>query len=282
MPVIMAMPKPRNSSWKTSLSPAGCTVTPAGNCCSAGSGPSQIARFDRRRNVTITADLNGRPLGDVDAQVKALPALQQLPAGVTVQPSGDSEVFQELFLGFGVAMLTGIVCVYGVLLLLFNHAGQPLTILIAVPLAAAGAFIALLVTGTQISMPVLIGLIMLIGIAVKNSILVVDYAVDAQRLHGMSRHEALIDACHKRARPVVMTTMAMIAGMLPIALGYAADSSFRAPMAIAVIGGLITSTVLSLVVVPAAFTLVEDIEHLLFRRRTPRTADMASAKAVEG
>jgi len=199
-----------------------------------------------------------------------------------VQPSGDSEVFQELFLGFGVAMLTGIVCVYGVLLLLFNHAGQPLTILIAVPLAAAGAFIALLVTGTQISMPVLIGLIMLIGIAVKNSILVVDYAVDAQRLHGMSRHEALIDACHKRARPVVMTTMAMIAGMLPIALGYAADSSFRAPMAIAVIGGLITSTVLSLVVVPAAFTLVEDIEHLLFRRRTPRTADMASAKAVEG
>jgi len=247
-----------------------------------GSGPSQIARFDRRRNVTITADLNGRPLGDVDAQVKALPALQQLPAGVTVQPAGDSEVFQELFLGFGIAMITGIVCVYGVLLLLFNHAGQPLTILIAVPLAAAGAFGALLVTGTQISMPVLIGLIMLIGIAVKNSILVVDYAVDARRLHGMSRHDALIDACHKRARPVVMTTLAMIAGMLPIALGFAADSSFRAPMAIAVIGGLITSTVLSLVVVPAAFTLVEDIELVLFRRRTPRAVEVAGAKAVEG
>jgi multidrug efflux pump subunit AcrB len=247
-----------------------------------GSGPSQIARFDRRRNITITADLNGRPLGDVDAQIKALPELQQLPAGVTIQPSGDSEVFQELFLGFGVAMLTGIVCVYGVLLLLFNHAGQPLTILIAVPLAAAGAFGALLVTGTQISLPVLIGLIMLIGIAVKNSILVVDYAVDAMRLQGMPRHEALMDACHKRARPVVMTTLAMIAGMLPIALGYAADSSFRAPMAIAVIGGLLTSTVLSLVVVPAAFTLVEDVEHLIFRRRVPRTAGMAGAEAVEG
>ena len=247
-----------------------------------GSGPSQIARFDRRRNVTITADLNGRPLGDVDAQVKALPELQRLPPGVTVQPSGDSEVFQELFLGFGVAMATGIVCVYGVLLLLFNHAGQPLTILIAVPLAAAGAFGALLVTGTQISLPVLIGLIMLIGIAVKNSILVVDYAVDARRLHGLSRHEALIDACHKRARPVVMTTLAMIAGMLPIALGFAADSSFRAPMAIAVIGGLITSTALSLVVVPAAFTLVEDVEHWLFRRHVPRPGPMAETGVVEG
>jgi multidrug efflux pump subunit AcrB len=151
-----------------------------------------------------------------------------------------------------------------------------------VPLAAAGAFGALLVTGTQISLPVLIGLIMLIGIAVKNSILVVDYAVDAMRLHGMPRHEALMDACHKRARPVVMTTLAMIAGMLPIALGYAADSSFRAPMAIAVIGGLLTSTVLSLVVVPAAFTLVEDLEHLVFRRRAPRMTGMAGAKVVEG
>ena len=123
---------------------------------------------------------------------------------------------------------------------------------------------------------------MLIGIAVKNSILVVDYAVDAMRLHGLSRHEALIDACHKRARPVVMTTLAMIAGMLPIALGYAADSSFRAPMAIAVIGGLITSTVLSLVVVPAAFTLVEDVEHLLFRRRAPRPDTVAVAEVVKG
>ena len=214
----------------------------------------------------ITVDLNGRPLGDVDAQVQALPELQRLPPGVSIQPSGDSEVFQELFLGFGLAMITGVLCVYGVLLLLFNHAGQPLTILIAVPLAAGGAFGALLITGTQISLPVLIGLIMLIGIAVKNSILVVDYAVEARRLHGLSRHEALIDACHKRARPVVMTTLAMIAGMLPIALGFSADSSFRAPMAIAVIGGLITSTVLSLVVVPAAFTVVEDVEGL-FRFR---------------
>lgn len=230
------------------------------------SGPSQIDRFERRRNVTITVDLNGRPLGEVDAQIKALPELRALPPGVAIQPAGDSEIFQELFAGFGVAMVTGIFCVYGVLLLLFNHASQPITILIAVPLAAAGAFGALLVTGTDISLPVLIGLIMLIGIAVKNSILLVDYAVIARERLGMSRHEALLDACHKRARPVLMTTLAMGAGMLPIALGLAADSSFRAPMAIAVIGGLMSSTVLSLVVVPAAFTLIDDIESALVAR----------------
>ncbi len=235
------------------------------------SGPSQIDRFDRRRNVTITVDLNGRPLGEAQAEIEALPALVNLPPGVSTQPAGDSEVFAELFLGFAVAMVAGLFCVYAVLLLLFNHASQPITILVAVPLAASGAFGALFVTGTDISLTVMIGLIMLIGIAVKNSILLVDYAVIAQRDHGMSRHEALLDACHKRAKPVLMTTLAMGAGMLPIALGFAADSSFRAPMAIAVIGGLITSTMLSLVVVPAAFIAIDDAgmfaARLLSRKR---------------
>ncbi|MGJ4802476.1 efflux RND transporter permease subunit [Luteimonas sp. SDU82] len=238
------------------------------------SGPSQIDRFDRRRNVTITVDLNGMAMGEVEQQIDALPALQNLPPGVQRQAAGDSEVFAEMFGGFVMAMVAGIFCVYGVLLLLFNHASQPITILVAVPLAAGGAFGALLVTGLDISLPVLIGLILLIGIAVKNSILLVDYAVMAEA-QGMSRHEALMDACHKRARPVIMTTMAMGAGMLPIALGLTADASFRMPMAVAVIGGLITSTVLSLVVVPAAFTLVDDLEERLmakFRRRAPAAA----------
>ncbi|MGJ4728747.1 efflux RND transporter permease subunit [Luteimonas sp. SDU101] len=238
------------------------------------SGPSQIDRFDRRRNVTITVDLNGMAMGEVEKQIDALPALQNLPPGVERQAAGDSEVFAEMFGGFVMAMVAGIFCVYGVLLLLFNHASQPITILVAVPLAAGGAFGALLVTGLDISLSVLIGLILLIGIAVKNSILLVDYAVMAQE-QGMSRHEALMDACHKRARPVIMTTMAMGAGMLPIALGLTADASFRMPMAVAVIGGLITSTVLSLVVVPAAFTLVDDVEERLvakFRRPKPAAA----------
>ena len=153
-----------------------------------------------------------------------------------------------------------------------SHASQPITILVAVPLAAGGAFGALLLTGMDISLSVLIGLILLIGIAVKNSILLVDYAVIAEKEQGLGRHEALMDACHKRARPVIMTTMAMGAGMLPIALGFTADASFRMPMAVAVIGGLITSTVLSLVVVPAAFTLVDDAEEWLVHRFSRKAA----------
>lgn len=234
------------------------------------SGPSQIDRFDRQRNVTITINLNGLPLGQVDAAIRALPEISNLPPGVFLRPSGDTRVFAEMFLGFVLAMGTGLFCVYAVLLLLFNHASQPITILVAVPLAAAGAIGALLVTGTEISLPVMIGLIMLIGIAVKNSILIVDYVVIAQRDLGMNRHDALLDACHKRARPVLMTTLAMGAGMLPIAIGISADASFRAPMAISVIGGLISSTVLSLVVVPAAYTYVDDVDQWLssgtFRR----------------
>ena len=234
------------------------------------SGPSQIDRFDRRRNVTITVDLNGQAMGEVEKQIDALPSLNNLPAGVERQAAGDSEVFAEMFGGFAMAMVAGIFCVYGVLLLLFNHASQPITILVAVPLAAGGAFGALLLTGMDISLSVLIGLILLIGIAVKNSILLVDYAVIAEKEHGMSRHDALMDACHKRARPVIMTTMAMGAGMLPIALGFTADASFRMPMAVAVIGGLITSTVLSLIVVPAAFTLVDDVEEWVVRKFSRR------------
>ena len=242
------------------------------------SGPSQIDRFDRRRNVTITVDLNGMAMGEVEGQIDALPSLQNLPPGVDRQAAGDSEIFAEMFGGFAMAMVAGIFCVYGVLLLLFNHASQPITILVAVPLAAGGAFGALLITGLDISLSVLIGLILLIGIAVKNSILLVDYAVMAEE-KGMTRHEALMDACHKRARPVIMTTLAMGAGMMPIALGLTADSSFRMPMAVAVIGGLITSTVLSLVVVPAAYTLVDDVEERVLGRLR-RVAEDASEVAA--
>ncbi|MFY2762782.1 efflux RND transporter permease subunit [Arenimonas sp. MALMAid1274] len=232
-----------------------------------GSGPSQVDRFGRQRNITFTAELNGRPLGEVMAEVEKLPSLQRLPPGVQVQNSGDSEIFIELFVGFALAMGAGLFCVYAVLLLLFNHASHPLIILMAVPLSAGGAFGLMLVTGTLLSLPALIGLLMLIGIATKNSILLVDYAVIAEDQHGMSMHDALVDACRKRARPVIMTTIAMTAGMLPIALGFGADAAFRQPMAVAVIGGLITSTLLSLVVIPAAFAAMEDFTRRFTRRR---------------
>jgi len=230
------------------------------------SGPSQIDRFQRQRNIMLTAELNGRPLGEVMAQVEQLPSVKNLPAGVRFLNTGDAEIFIELFVGFVLAMAAGLIVIYMVLLLLFNHPLLPLTILTAVPLCAGGAFGALLITQHYLSLPALIGLLMLIGIATKNSILLVDYAVIAQDEHGMQRHDALVDACRKRARPVIMTTLAMGAGMLPIALGFSPDSSFRAPMAVAVIGGLITSTLLSLIVIPAAYTVLDDVGKWFIRR----------------
>jgi len=146
-----------------------------------------------------------------------------------------------------------------VLVLLFKGFVQPLTILAALVLSIPGAFVALFVTQTALSMPSMIGLIMLMGIATKNSILLIDYVLIARNEHGLSRMAAVVDACHKRARPIIMTTIAMGAGMLPIALGVGVDPSFRAPMAIVVIGGLITSTFLSLLVIPVVFTLVDDL-----------------------
>ncbi|HEY4555154.1 MAG TPA: efflux RND transporter permease subunit [Lysobacter sp.] len=243
----------------------------------AGSGPSVVSRYERQRNVTFTAELNGRPLGDVMKEVEQLPTVKKPPPGVVFLNAGDAEVFVELFVGFLLAMAAGLVCIYMVLLLLFNHALQPLTILSAVPLCAGGAFGALLITQNALSLPALIGLLMLIGIATKNSILLVDYAVMAEDGMGMSQHDALVDACRKRARPVVMTTLAMGAGMLPIAFGLSGDSSFRRPMAVAVIGGLITSTALSLVVIPAAYTVVDDLGGWLRRKLGRQKAQVAAA-----
>ncbi|MEW6562543.1 MAG: efflux RND transporter permease subunit [Pseudomonadota bacterium] len=234
---------------------------PLGNVAdiTLSSGSAQIDRLDRSRTVTINAELNGRQLGDVFAEANKLPSLTALPSGVKRAESGDAERMQELFGSFGLAMLTGVMCVYIVLVLLFKDFLQPVTILAALPFSIGGAFVALLLTHSSFSMPSLIGLLMLMGIVTKNSILLVEYAIVARRDHGMARFEALLDACHKRARPIVMTTIAMGAGMLPIAMGFGSDPSFRAPMATAVIGGLITSTLLSLFVVPVVFTYVDDL-----------------------
>ncbi|RFP16205.1 MULTISPECIES: efflux RND transporter permease subunit [unclassified Duganella] len=231
-----------------------------------GSGPARIDRLDRNRRVIVHVELNGQPMGAILDRVNALPSLQKLPPGVTRGQLDDAEAMQDLFTGFGLAILTGVLCVYVVLVLLFHGFLQPVTILAALPLSVGGAFLALLLTRSAFSMPSLIGLLMLMGVAVKNSILLVEYAIVARRDHGMERGAALMDACHKRARPIVMTTIAMGAGMLPIALGLGGDASFRGPMAIAVIGGLITSTFLSLLVIPVVFTYVDDLLQWCGRR----------------
>jgi multidrug efflux pump subunit AcrB len=221
------------------------------------SGPAQIDRLNRARNVTFNIELGSRSLGELNAEARALPAVRHLPPSVRIAELGDAQQMRDLFSSFGLAMAIGVLCIYGVLVLLFKDFLQPVTILAALPLSIGGAFVALLLTRSALSMPSLIGLIMLMGIVTKNSILLVDYAILARRA-GFDRFEALIDACHKRSRPIIMTTIAMGAGMMPLALGWGADPSFRAPMAIAVVGGLITSTLLSLLVVPAVFTFVDD------------------------
>jgi hydrophobe/amphiphile efflux-1 (HAE1) family protein len=232
---------------------------------SFGEGPVSISRYDRQRQARVEADLvAGSTLSDASAAINALPVMKNLPPGVTVNEGGDAELQAELFGGFGAAMRNGLIMVYVVLAVLFASLQQPLTILLSLPLSIAGAILALLVTFSPVTMPVVIGLLMLMGIVTKNAIMLVDFAVEAMR-EGMDRTTAVLEAGRKRARPIVMTTIAMAAGMTPSALALGAGGEFRAPMAIAVIGGLIVSTFLSLLFVPAVFTVMDDLGRLTWR-----------------
>jgi multidrug efflux pump subunit AcrB len=252
---------------------------------SLGAGPAQIARIDRSRNITLNVDLNELPLGDTLAAIEALPSVTNLPDGVRLVPTGDARWIREIFGEFALAMAIGVLSIYAVLVMLFHKFIQPVTILAALPPSAAGAIVALLVFDYSLAINSLIGLLMLMGIVSKNSILIVEYAIMAQRDQGMSRFDSLIDSCSKRARPIVMTTIAMIAGMTPIAMGWAGDPSFRAPMGVAVIGGLVVSTVMSLFIVPAMFTVVDDFQRWLSRfgrRVAAGEADTAPAPSAVG
>ena len=224
-----------------------------------GTGPAQISRLDRERAISITVQPADGELGDLVQAVKSVPTMQQLPPAITIIDQGQAENMADLFSGFIIAMSVGVVCILGVLILLFGRLLQPFTILMALPLSIGGAFVGLVITNSSLSMPSMIGFIMLMGIATKNSILLVDYALIAQR-RGLARFEAIMDACRKRARPIIMTTIAMGAGMLPLVFGWGdADPTFRRPMAAAVLGGLVTSTLLSLVVIPVVYTLMDDV-----------------------
>jgi hydrophobe/amphiphile efflux-1 (HAE1) family protein len=228
-------------------------------------GPNSIERLNRQRKATIGANLpTGVALGTATERFKEIVAGVELPPSVRILESGDAEIQAELTASFGRAMLLGLMLVLTVLILLFGSVIQPFTILLSLPLAIGGVAAGLILTGNAISMPVLIGILMLMGIVTKNAILLVDFAIE-MRARGMDRIEALIESGHKRARPIVMTSIAMSAGMLPSALGAGEGGAFRAPMAIAVIGGIIVSTVLSLVVVPSFFLIMDDLSNLLGR-----------------
>jgi hydrophobe/amphiphile efflux-1 (HAE1) family protein len=226
-----------------------------------GIGPSTISRYDRNYRTLIEADLdNGALLGPTLEQIYALDEVNNLPKGVALSTSGDAENMAEVFTQFALAMAAGILLVYMVLVLLFGSFITPITILLSLPLSIGGAILGLYLTNSAIGLSVVIGFLMLMGIVTKNAIMIVEFALEAINA-GVPKAEAVLDAGHKRARPIVMTTIAMVAGMMPSALAFGTGGEFRAPMAIAVIGGLLVSTLLSLIFVPSLFSVFEGFKN---------------------
>ncbi|UAJ08767.1 efflux RND transporter permease subunit [Glacieibacterium megasporae] len=247
-----------------------------------GEGAVKIRRYNQGRRIALVASLApGAQSGDAMNAIYALPAFKNLPQGVKQVAVGDQEWIGELFINFITALVAGVLLVFAVLILLYRRILPPFVNMASLFLAPLGAVIALLITGMAFSLPVCIGLLMLLGVVAKNSILLIDFAIEEMRM-GIDRVEAILDAGRKRAQPIVMTSVAMVAGMLPVALSIGTDGSFRQPMGVAVIGGITLSTILTLIIVPAAFTIADDLEKWMGRRMGGvfNTADEPAAPHV--
>ena len=229
-----------------------------------GSGPAQIDRFNRARQVSVQANLQGISLGDAVQQVQTLSALQNLPPGVAQESAGDAEIMQEIFGRFGSAIGLAIMCIYAILVLLYNNFLHPLTIMVALPLSLGGALLGLMIAQKALGLYALIGIVLLMGIVTKNSILLVDYTL-INLEEGKSQYQALIAAGVDRLRPILMTSLATIAGTIPLALGLGAGAEVRSPMGIALMGGFTTSTLLTLLVVPVLFTYVDNLQRRIMQ-----------------
>jgi hydrophobe/amphiphile efflux-1 (HAE1) family protein len=246
-----------------------------------GSGPAQIDRLDRTRQVAVEANLQGLSLGDALAQVKALPALNPLPPEVSEEPAGDAEIMQDVFSRFLMALGMAVLSIYAILVLLYNNFLYPFGILVALPLSIGGALLGLLITQKELGLFALIGIVLLMGLVTKNAILLVDFALSGMQ-EGKPQFKAVVEAGVSRLRPILMTSISTIAGMTPIALEWGADGEVRSPMAIAVIGGFSTSTLLTLVVVPVLFTYVDNLNHWLGRLFGDREDSSQQPSTVSG
>lgn len=240
---------------------------------SLGSGPAEIQRFNRQRQVNIGANLEGVSLGSAVTQIRALPIMKNLPPEVTEEPFGDARIMRDIFARFLGALSLAIISIYGILVLLYNNFLYPLAILTSLPLSIGGTLIALLITQKELGLYALIGIVLLMGLVTKNAILLVDFALSGLQ-EGKPQFKAVIDSGVSRLRPIIMTSVSTVAGMLPIALALGADGEIRAPMAIAVIGGFTTSTLLTLVVVPVIFTYIDSFYYWfrgLFVKQKPKS-----------
>lgn len=246
----------------------GSTTLGAVATLSYEAGPGVIQRLYRKRMASVQADLapgvaSGAATDAIDKTktMKAILAAEKAGNAVVSRARiGNEQAMAQMFGGIVIALLAGVALIYSVMVLLFKSVFKPAVILASLPLSFSGAFFALLITGKEISMPVMIGCVLLLGIAAKNAILLVEFAIEAQQ-RGKNTYDALFEACRERARPIVMTTVAMSAGMIPTALGIGEGAGFRTPMAVAVIGGLISSTVLSLILVPVVYSFVDQFER---------------------
>ncbi len=225
-----------------------------------GSGPTSIQRYNQNRRVFVGADLPpGVVKGTAMVAIKALPIMKNLPDGVSNAAAGEDRWQEEMIGNFMVAVLSGVLLVFSVLVLLYHRFISPLVNMGSLFLAPLGGLMLMTVAGQAQSLPVYIGILMLFGIVAKNSILLIDFAIE-EMAAGADKLTAIMEAGHKRAQPIVMTTVAMVAGMIPTSLSLGGDGGWRAPMGTVVIGGLTLSTVLTLLLVPAAFSLADGIE----------------------
>jgi HAE1 family hydrophobic/amphiphilic exporter-1 len=240
-------------------------------------GPSKIERYERQRRADVQADLApGMASGQATSAVDKSYTITHLPPDVKRAAIGNEQAQQQMMSGIIVALLSGVALIYSVMVLLFRSVFKPAVILLSLPNALLGAFIALLIAHMEVSMPVMIGLVLLFGISAKNAILLVEFTIEAED-RGKTAREAIFEACRERARPIVMTTVAMIAGMLPTALGIGEGAGFRQPMAVAVIGGLLSSTVLALLLVPVIYAFVDGFERWL----NPLAGKLATARSPD-
>ncbi|BAZ32442.1 acriflavin resistance protein [Cylindrospermum sp. NIES-4074] len=241
-----------------------------------GSGPATINRYDRARQVAVEANLQGISLGEAVQTVNKLPVMQNLPPGVAQQSSGSAKIMQDIFSRFGGALALALMCIYAILVLLYNNFLHPLSIMAALPFSLGGALVALMVMQKPLGIYAMIGIVLLLGIVTKNSILLVDYTIINMQ-EGKTQREALIEAGVSRLRPIMMTSLATIVGILPLALGIGVGSEVRQPMGIAIMGGFTTSTLLTLVVVPVIFSYIDNFQDWIvgifrdgFGKKRPR------------